>query len=164
MKRRLVVVVLAMLAMLAPAGRAWAHAGEEGVPAKDSVEEAIAIIASEPNLTDTIGDKINDAIDSNDQTSVDKSLVQQAQAVFESGDLEQTTLLLEESVGARPGQPVVNPNEGPRLPAASLPSAGPTSHLLALGGQRPDGTQTTVVLGFAVILALGGALTARRFR
>ncbi len=44
MRRRHGAVTLTTLVLPAPVGRAWAHEGEEDVPARDSVQEAIAIV------------------------------------------------------------------------------------------------------------------------
>lgn len=165
MRRLALPAAVATLFVVIGAGPAWAgHLGEASMPAKQAVEQAIAIIASQPERLDLIAERIKEAIEADDSTGVDGSLVEQAQTAFEGGDLQAAMLLLERSVGARPGQPVVNPNPGPRLPAAAMPSSGSTSHLLAIGGTRPDGAQTALIASFAVILAAMGFFLVRRYR
>ena len=52
------------------AGPAFAHAGEENVPAITDVQEAIAILATQPQLMDNALDKVHDATDSKETLGV----------------------------------------------------------------------------------------------
>ena len=154
------VLVAVSWVLLAPAS-ALAHGDEGDVPAVTSVQEAIAIIRSQPELTDAITDKVGDALESNDTEGVDLSKVEQAQSALMDGDLTQTELLLEEAVGACPGQPVVVPAEIRTAPAAGSPCPRPT-HLTALSRVPIGGPQRPLLLGFAVLAIGGGAFLVRR--
>ncbi|HEX9410693.1 MAG TPA: hypothetical protein VF986_03235 [Actinomycetota bacterium] len=153
-----------LLVLLVQSTGALAHEGEQEVPAKTLVQEAIAIIEGQPDRTDAINDKIGDALEAKDTEGVDLDLVQQAQAAFEAGDMQKTLLLLEQSVGARPGEPVVSPNAGPRTPPPPTSPAPPPAHLRALDRSRVGGIQGTLLLAAAVVLVLAGGAIARRLR
>lgn len=156
-------IVTAFLFMMsAPAS---AHAGEEGVPAMTSVEEAIAIIATQPEQMDAIGDKIGDAQESDDTDGVDVALVEQAGAAFESEDLDTTLLLLEQSIGVQPGEMMTDVTSGEASPAPPPPSAEPRdSPLLASSGHRVSGVQASGLLILTVLSMSVGVLLVRRFR
>ncbi|MGH2578702.1 MAG: hypothetical protein ACRDG9_13290, partial [Actinomycetota bacterium] len=76
---------------------------------------------------DEIEDRIADAIESED-ADVDIAKVEEAQEAFEDGDMVQTELLLEQAIGACPGQPVVTP-EGIRTPLAITSPCPAPAHL-----------------------------------
>src|SRR6266540_6607612 len=120
---RMVVSATTMLAMMVGlASPAFAHAGEESVPAITDVQEAIAILAEHPGefpaaeVTDHAMDKVGDALESEDTRGVLLDLVQQAQDTLDAGRNDDALPLLERSIGACPGAPVIEPQDAPRTP------------------------------------------------
>lgn len=163
--RALVVAIAVSMFVLAFAGPAWAHEGEEAEPAATLVEEGIAIIATQPEQMDAIDDKIGDALESEDQDGVDVAILTRAQGAFEEGDLDTTLLLLEQSLGVRPGQLMTDPTSGLPSPAPVPPSQeGPDSPLLASGGHRVPGGQAVGLVVLAVASMSVGFIVVRRFR
>lgn len=158
---RSLAVVGALALVLAPTSNAWAHEGEENVPAIESVQQAIALIRSQPELMDLTGDKIGDAIDSADADGVDIAKVQEAQKAFEDGDLTQTELLLEQAIGTCPGQPVVNP-QGIRTPEPITSPCPAPAHLTALDRVPVAGTDRVVLVGLAALAIVAGLFLVRR--
>ena len=69
---------------------------------------ADAILRTQPEQQDLAADRINDALEAEDHEGVDLDRVKQAQAAFEAGDMEKTEVLLEQALGACPGEPVTN--------------------------------------------------------
>ncbi len=156
--------VSALTAVLLP-GAATAH--EEEFPAKQLVEQAIALIRTQPEQREVIEDKLHDATESEDTKGVDLDLVREAHEAFEAGRLHEAQDLLEESIGAAPHEVVVEPNEAPGSPAPSpVPQASPVLHERELGGaeQRPEGGAFPVLLGLSGLLALAGLVVAWRVR
>ncbi len=152
------------LLALGPAAVAFAHGAEKNVPAKTLVEEAIAIIRTQPDQMDAIADKIKDALDSNDAEGVNLDLVSQAQTAFQGGDLGRTELLLEQAIGSTPGQPVVSPNSGPRTPPPPTSPPSAPAHLRAAGSSPIGGGEGVALLAVAAGLALIGLVVVRGFR
>lgn len=163
---RLAMAVLLAVPVLVWSVPARAHEGEEDVPAKEFVDEAIALIATQPEQMDAIEDEIADALESEDLKGVDVELLEQAQAAFEDGDMDATLLLLERSVGARPGEAVIDPNAGVGTPAPPPPPSleSANTHLRAIAGVEPPGADTWVLLALAGAFAVAGAVVVRRFR
>jgi hypothetical protein len=155
-------LVLAWLAIAAFAAPASAHEGEEKVPARTQVQVADAILRTQPEQMDLAADRINDALEAEDHEGVDLGRVKQAQAAFQAGDMAKTELLLEQALGACPGQPVVNP-AGVRAKLPRTPCPTP-AHELALGRVPPHGTAKPVLLTIGAVLALGGLVLAWRIR
>jgi len=158
------VAVSALTAILLP-GVVSAH--EEEFPAKRLVEQAIALLRTQPEQRDVIEDKVHDATESKDTKGVDLDLVREADEAFEAGRLHQAQDLLEESIGAAPHRVVEEPNEAPGSPAPSpAPEASPVLHERELGGaeQRPEGGAFPILLGLAGLLALAGLVVAWRVR
>lgn len=151
----------AIALVFAPTSAALAHEGEENVPALTSVQEAIAIIRSQPELMDSISDKIGDAIESEDTDGIDIAKVKEAQKAFEDGDLAQTELLLEQAVGACPGQPVIAPGEIRSPEPISSPCPAP-AHLTALDRLPVGGTARPVLVGLAALAIIAGLFLVRR--
>lgn len=144
---------------------AMAHEGEEEVPAATTVEEAIAIIASQPEQVDAIEDKIMDAQESDDTDGVDVALVKQAGAALDEGDMDTTMLLLERSIGLQPGAKMTDPTSGLLSPAPAPPSqqsAG--SPLLAEAANRSSTAATVWLLVLAAVAIVLGALAVRTYR
>jgi len=154
---------------LAPA--AFAHEEEKGVPAVTDVQEAIAIIAGhqgsfpEAEVIDLALDKVMDALESDHTEGVDLDLVRQAKPAVENGDLDTALVLLERSIGACPGAPVINPNTAPRTPPAlASPCPSPAAHLRGLSSSPVHGAQEPVFLAVAGVLILAGLVLVRRIR
>ncbi len=160
----LLTILLAGLAVVAPAVSAFAHEGEENVPAVTSVQQAIALLRGQPDQTDAIQDKITDALDSTDQDGVDVAFVRLADEAFQQGLLHEAWDLLELSVGAAPHSVVVNPNDGPRTPAPQVPGAEPSPvlHERALSGSAQSSDGAPFLLAFAAALAAAGFVIVRR--
>ena len=163
--RAAAVIVLSLGFSLLPASVAWAHVGEESVPAKTTVEEAIAIIATQPEQMDAIDDKLGDAQESEDTTGVDEKLVKQAAAAFDDGDMDTTLLLLEQSIGVKPGETMTDPTSGLPSPAPLPPSQEPiTSPLLAESPNHVSTMDTAWLLVLAAAAVVLGLLVVRRYR
>jgi len=154
---------------------AFAHGKK--LPAKKLVEQAIALLRTQPNQVQAIEDKLHDALEAKDATGVDLALVRKADEAFDRRDLHRAWDLLEQAIGAAPHRVVRRPNPRPRMPAATPPAAPATSmpmpgeqaqqpvlHELALGGgvRAPHGTAGPALLGIAGLLALLGALVVWR--
>jgi hypothetical protein len=154
-------IVLAWLGVAALAAPAAAHEGENAT-ARTLVETAVAVIRTQPEQMDVATDKIKDALEADDKEGVDLARVQQAQAALEAGDMPRTELLLEQALGACPGEPVTSP-VGVRAKLPQTPCPTPT-HELALGGVRKQGTTLPVLLTVGAVLALGGLVLSRRIR
>jgi hypothetical protein len=155
-------LVLAWLGVAAFAAPASAHEGEEKVPARTQVAVADALLRTQPEQMELAADRINDALEAEDHEGVDLGRVKQAKAAFEAGDMAQTELLLEQALGACPGQPVTNP-AGVRAKLPQTPCPTP-AHELALGRVPVHGTAKPVLLTIGAVLALGGLVLAWRIR
>ena len=154
-------IVLAWLSVMALAAPALGHEGEKGT-ARDLVQIAVAVIRTQPEQMDVAADKINDALEADDKDGVDLDRVKQAQAALQAGDMPTTELLLEQALGACPGQPVTNPG-GVRAKLPQTPCPTP-AHELALGRVRPQGATRDALLGIGAVLVLGGLVVSRRVR
>jgi hypothetical protein len=164
----LIGVIAVTVALAQPA---LAHEGEEVVPAVTDVQEAIAILATHPSFASQASvlehatDKVNDALKSNDARGVSLSLLSKAQAALESGQLDQALTLLEQSIGACPGAPVINPANAPRTPPPlASPCPSPAAHLLALPRSPIGGTKEPVLIAVGAVLILAGLGLARKIR
>lgn len=152
------------LVLLLPMSPAFAHEGEEEVPAKTLVQQAIALLRTQPDQVEAIEDKIRDALDAQDTAGVDLTLVQLADEAFARGELHDTWDLLELSVGAAPHTVVVNPNDGPRTPAPQAPGTEPSPvlHEEALSGSAQSTGGAPFLLGLAAVFVAAGLIIARR--
>ena len=155
-------IALAWLGVVALAAPVLAHEGEEKVPARTQVAVADAILRTQPEQLDLAADRINDALEAEDHEGVDLDRVKQAKAALEAGDTARTELLLEQALGACPGQPVTNP-AGVRAKLPQTPCPTP-AHELALGRVPVHGTTKPVLLTIGAVLALGGLVMAWRIR
>jgi hypothetical protein len=156
------VLVIAMSAfvLVLPATAAVAHGGAEGT-AKELVLTAIAIVQTQPKEQAAIEDKIHDAMDSKQTAGVDTATLRRADEAFQSHDLRRTQLLLQESVHACPGLPILNVASAPPVPAAPALCPAP-SRLRELAGGNVGGTEG-VLLGIAavILIALGSTVALR---
>jgi hypothetical protein len=167
--RSLVAVGLIALA-LGPTSTALAHAGEEDVPAITDVQEAIAILAEHPGLfpaadvIDHAKDKVGDALESNDTRGVLLDLVTQAQDALTAEKSDDALTLLERSIGACPGAPVIEPQNAPRTPPSLSSPCPSVAHIQALDRTPVGGTQEPVLIAVGAVLILVGLGLARRIR
>jgi len=167
---RSLAVVGALVLALGPRMAALAHEGEEDVPAITDVQEAIAILAEHPGLfppeevTDHAMDKVGDALESNDPRGVALDLVSQAKDALEAGKSSDALTLLERSIGACPGAPVIEPQDAPRTPPALSFPCPSLAHIQGLDGSPVGGAQEPVLIALGAVLILAGLGLARRIR
>lgn len=160
-------VVGVLVGGLAPAS--FAHEGEDETSAKELVLQAIALLRSQPEQKKSIEDKMHDALEAEDGSGVDLVLVEQADEVFEAGEVHEAWDVLEEAVGAPPHRVVDKPGKGVRSPAPepeATAEAVPVLHETELAGglQAPEGTAGPVLLTLAGIFLVVGMLIVGRFR
>jgi hypothetical protein len=173
-RSRLAVGSLAAIGALAlalgPATVAFAHEGEESVPAITDVQEAIAILAEHPGefpaaeVTDHAMDKVGDALESEDTRGVLLDVVQQAKEALEAERNDEALTLLERSIGACPGAPVIEPENAPRTPPPLTSPCPSLAHIQALDRSPIGGTKEPVLIAVGAVLILAGLGLARRIR
>jgi hypothetical protein len=172
-RRRLVhslAAVGALVFALGPTTAAFAHEGEENVPAITDVQEAIAILAEHPGLfpaeevTDHAMDKVGDALESNDSRGVVLENVSQAKDALDAGKTEDALTLLERSIGACPGAPVIEPEDAPRTPPPLSSPCPSLAHIQGLDRSPVGGAQEPVLIALGAVLILAGLGLARRIR
>ncbi len=147
-----------------------AHEGEEAVPAITDVQEAIAILAEHPGefpaseVVDHAMDKVKDAQASEVTRGVNLDLVAEAQTALEGEDVDRTLTLLERSIGACPGAPVIEPENAPRTPPALISPCPSVPHLQALNRSPVGGTKAPILITLGAVLILAGLGLVRRVR
>jgi len=163
-----VIVAVGSFAILAPP--ALAHEGEEAVPAITDVQEAIAILADHPGVfpaaegAEHAMDKVGDALESNDSRGVLLDLVTEAKDALDAGRANDALTLLERSIGACPGAPVIEPQDAPRTPPPLDSPCPSVAHIQALDRTPVRGTQEPVLIAVGAVLILAGLGLARRIR
>ena len=169
-RARSLAAVGALVLALGPTSVALAHEGEEDVPAITNVQEAIAILAEHPgvfppaDVAEHAMDKVGDALESNDARGVDLDLVQQAEDALDAERQDDALTLLERSIGACPGAPVIEPQDAPRTPPALSSPCPSLAHLQALDRTPVGGVEKPVLLGIGAVLILAGFGLVRRIR
>ena len=161
MKVPILALLVATACVVLLTGTAWAHEGEEEVPAMDSFATAMALLQVQPDMTDMIGDKIGDGLESNDSEGVDLDLARQAQKAFEAGNDPEALDLLAQATGLTPAEALASQTD-----EATRPSEVPIADQLATSGSvgRPGAT-ATALLAFGALIAIGlGVFLARRTR
>ena len=148
---------------------ALAHEGEEETSAKELVLQGIALLRGQPDQSEAIEDKMHDALEAEDASGVELSLVERADEAFEGGDLHEARDLLEEAVGAAPHRVVEDPGKGVRSPAPESEEETEAAAVLheqeISGGLRgPEGTVDWTLVVLAGLLGIVGLALARRFR
>ncbi len=168
---RMALSATTMLAlMVGLASPVLAHEGEESVPAITDVQEAIAILAEHPGefpqseVVEHAADKVHDAIDSNDTRGVRLDLVEQADTALEAGRTAEALNLLERSIGACPGAPVIEPENAPRTPPPLSSPCPSVPHLQELDRSPVGGAAEPVLIAVGAVLILAGLGLARRIR
>lgn len=146
---------------LLPVRAALAHGDEPSVPAKESFATAMALLQVQPDMTEMIGDKIGDGLESEDTEGVDLGLAGQAQKAFEAGNGTEALDLLARATGLTPAEAIaMQTNDAVR------PSDVPIADQLATAGSagRPS-PAAIAALGVGAIFAIGmGVILARRTR
>lgn len=164
----LVVGCALAMAVAFPGAVSLAHEGEEETSAKELVLQAIALLRGQPDQTQAIEDKLDDALEAEDKSGVDVALAEKGEEAFEAGQLHDARDLLEEAVGAAPHRVIVNPGKGVRSPAPPVPSieVDPVLHEQEVAGgfEGPEGTAAPVLLGLAAISLALGLFIIRRVR
>jgi len=169
--RRLALAVMVAVGSLAGlASQAMAHEGEESIPAITDVQEGIAILAEHPGefpaaeVTDHAMDKVGDALESNDTRGVLLDLVEQAKDALDAGRNDDALTLLERSIGACPGAPVIEPENAPRTPPPLSSPCPSVAHLQALDRTPVGGAEEPVLLAVSAVLILAGLALVRKIR
>jgi hypothetical protein len=163
-----IIVAVGSLAVLA--SQAMAHEGEESIPAITDVQEAIAILAEHPGsfppaeVAEHAMDKVGEALESNDTRGVLLKLVQQAKDALDAGRNDDALTLLERSIGACPGAPVIEPQNAPRTPPPLSSPCPSVAHLQALDRTPVGGAEEPVLLAVSAVLILAGLALARKIR
>ena len=163
-------VIIAVGSLTGLASSAVAHEGEESVPAITDVQEAIAILAEHAGsfppaeVAEHAMDKVGDALESEDVRGVQLDLVQQAKDALEAGLNEEALILLERSIGACPGAPVIEPQNAPRTPPALISPCPSVAHIRTLDRSPVGGAQEPVLIAVGAVLVLAGFGLARRIR
>lgn len=163
--------VLGVLLALLVSAPARAHEGEADIRAADAVRQAIAYLVNDPGDMDLVADKVADALEAEDRSSVDVALVTQARTALRRNDLPAVRALLERSIGAVPDlsgtdvQPILRVPEGePGVRLATGEQTGTDVVVDPLPGRGGlTGTDWTI-LGLAAVLAVAGATLAARWR
>jgi hypothetical protein len=149
---------------------AMAHEGEESVPAITNVQEGIAILAEHQasfpptEVIDHAMDKVGDALESEDTTGVLLDLVQQAKDALDAENLDEALTLLERSIGACPGAPVIEPENAPRTPPPLSSPCPSVAHIQPLDRSPIGGIKEPVLIAAGAVLILAGLGLVRRIR
>jgi hypothetical protein len=158
-----VVAALALALTFVPGTAAWAHGPEDTERAYDLVRQAIALIVSTPDDMDGIADKVNDAMEADDASGVQITLVKQAEQAMEAGDLHQTRALLEKSIGAR-----VHTDASEPVPIGQPAPVGADTGTVAAVDPLPgrDGVAGSdwIMLALSLLVGLGGIALSLQLR
>lgn len=136
---RMVVVVALALAPMTWTAAAHAHGDGETQEGYVLVQQALAHLAHDtgPEGIDLAMEKVDDALETEDQEGVDIAELRQGMKALESGQVDRSRTLLQESIAdALAGLPLATGYEtGTRLVPSELPGRGPLegSDWLVLG-------------------------------
>ena len=143
------------------AGPAWAHEGEEEVPAMENLAIAMALLQIHPDMTDMIEDKLTDGLEADDVEGVDLDLAGQAKEAFEAGNDADALDLLAQATGMTPAEALALQTDESTRPS-DVPLADQLGTTGSLG--RPNAAATTALaIGAFIFIGLGTFL-ARRTR
>jgi hypothetical protein len=154
--RSIVVLGSAVALFGATASAAGAHEGEAGIPSRELVQVAIAILEVHPVPEAAVEDKIADAQESEDQSGVKIALVKEAGEALERRDVAATKRLLEQSIGECPDADVLYVSDQPVRPPCVV-----SVHELAVSRRSVGGTSEVVLLVIAAVLSLAGVTVIR---
>jgi hypothetical protein len=153
---RLIVVAALTLASVAWPGTAHAHGDDEATEGYVLVQQALAHLAHDTSAEgiDLAMEKVNDALETDDQEGVDVAELQRGMDALQAGDVGRARAMLEHSIAAAlAGRPLATGYEtGTGLVPWELAGRG----ALGIG----DG----LLLGLSVALAAVGAWLSVRFR
>lgn len=155
-RRALVVTATALTALLLPAVPAWAHGEGETKVGYVLVQQAVGHLAHDAGHVgmDQAMEKINDALETDEQQGVDIALVQQAKTALEAEDIPAARALLERSIAEAVAA----------LPPATGVQTGTRQVLLPLRGRGALSGVDFVFAGVSVLLLLVGLVLAVAFR
>jgi hypothetical protein len=153
---RVVAVAALALAPVTLTATAQAHGDDETQEAYVLVQQALAHLAHDagPEGIDLAMEKVNDALETEDQEGVDVAGVEQGMHALEAGDVDQARTLLQNSIAdAVAGRPLATGYEtGTSLVPPKLPGRGPLTG------------SDWLVLGISVGVAALGVWLSVRFR
>ncbi len=158
-KGSVVLLLAATLWVLIWAGPAWAHGGEEEIPAMENLAIAMSLLQVQPDMTDMIEDKLTDGLESEDVAGVDLDLASKAKEAFEAGNDAQALDLLVQATGMTPAEALaLQSDEGTR------PEEVPLADQLGSPGSvgRPNAAATTTFAVGAIIFIGLGMFLARK--
>jgi hypothetical protein len=169
--RLLATALMAVSLTVLPASVAFAHGGEQELPAIDLVRQAIAYIVNTPDDMDTITDKVDDAAEAEDQAGVVTALVVQAGEALERDDMMGCRSLLQRAIGARADlsgtdvHPILQvPGGATNVELATGEQTGTNVTVDPLPGRGDLAGTDIVVLGIAAAFALAGLVLGWRWR
>ena len=148
--------VVALLATFATAAPASAHGEGETTEGYLLIQQALGHLAHNTTMTgiDLAMEKIDDALETEDQEGVDVEELQQGKAALEDGDLNQARTLLHDSIK----QAMAN------LPAATGNQTGTHKITPELEGRADLRTQDWVLLAGSALVLVVGVWLAFQFR
>jgi len=146
------VAVIGLLATVASAPAAWGHGDEETTEGYLLVQQALGYLAHDTGMSgiDLAAEKVDDALESDDQTGVNVAELSRGRTALEAGDVAQARTLLQDSV-----QQAVA-----ALPPATGTQTGTHEVVTELPG-RPDlRNQDWLLLAASALAAVGGVWLA----
>jgi len=154
-------MVAATAALAIPA---QAHESEKSMKATDLVRQAIAFIVNEPDHADKAFDKMNDALNSNDQAGIYVDYVKQAVIAEKAGNTHHARGLLEASIGAKPHMSGMDPAPirqlSQPLAVGAEVGAGIADDPLQLSAEF-TGINLALLAASLIAIAMGGLMAIR---
>lgn len=150
------VAVIGLLATFVTAPAAWGHGEGESTEGYVLVQQALGHLAHDTSMlgVDLAMEKLDDALETDDQEGVDVAELEQGMAVLEAGDIGQARMLLQDSIEQATSA----------LPPATGMQTGTREVALELPG-RPDlRAQDWVLLAASALTLVLGAWLAFLFR
>lgn len=153
-RRRAVLVGAMVVALLIAAPPAFADGGTESTEAHELVQQAIANMTNNPGdvQIEIAMEKVGDALETSDQEGVNVAQLEQAQAVLESGDVEQARSLLQDSISEAMSA---------RAPAVGEETGTTIVHDALPGRVGLAGVDMGFLIASIVLLVVGVALSWR---
>ena len=150
------VALTCLVGALALAGPAWAHGDDETEEGYLLVQQALGHLAHDTGHEgiDLAMEKVNDALETEDQEGVDVPEVHQAMDALEAGRVDQARALLQDSISEALSEQA----------RATGYQSGTTIVLLDLPGRRGLSGQGWSLLVASVALLVTGLVLAYRFR
>ena len=144
------------LALSLSASPVWAHGDGETEEGYLLVQQALGHLAHDTNMTgvDLAMEKVDDALNTEDQEGVDVAELRRARAVLETGDVAQARAALAQSISE--ALSALPPATGEETGTTNVPSALP-------GRGALSGSDWLLLVLSVLLMGLGGGL-AWRFR